>query len=747
MTGGRKAGCYFSIGKPKGVICIAEGYATAASVHEATGHAVAVAFDCGNLGPVAESLRAKLPDVRIVLCADDDRGTEGNPGLTKAREAAAAVGGVVAIPDFGEGRADKWTDFNDMCTTMGPLAVKEAIEAALQAFSFCEGTGGTEGTANNGAASGGSPGKKHEGTGGTGYPGKDVRPCFHVYDDWRDDGKRKHRPGVYHHTVKWDKDGGDQLADAWICAPCHLRAQANDGEANYGRVLDFVTSDGRNKRLAVPMQMLAGDGVELRALLMGRGLEISPKAHRLFGEYLQWHTPKEKVRCATQTGWHTTPTGKNVFVLPDAVYGDDAGTVIFQSEAANGERYRTGGTLEGWQSLAALATGNPMLMVALSAGFAGALLGPLHADGGGVHFVGDSSIGKSTILFAAASVWGGKEARGSWRSTSNGMEGAAVLSNDTLLSLDEISECDSREVGAIVYAAANGSGKQRAGRTGAARAVAKWHAFIISTGERTITTAMNEGGYRAKAGQQVRMLDVPAARTFGCFDDLHGHDCGASLSDHIKREADTHHGHAGRAFVERLAREDWHELARQYEQFKAAPQFNPVGADGQVKRAAARFALIGLAGELAADWGIVGWRTGEALQAAQLCFDSWRASRGHGGNDEARQIADAVGRFIERHGDSRFSDLSGDGGHMIRDRAGYWKQSGEERIYLFNSDGLREAVKGFDFKRALDALEGMGALSKAGLDGKRATKIKIDGRAIWLYHIAPSRLTGERHAE
>jgi putative DNA primase/helicase len=99
-TGGRKHGCYYAIGKPNGTLYIAEGYATGASIHEATRHAVAVAFDAGNLLPVAKALRAKLPDVKIILCADDDSCTEGNPGLTKATEAARAVDGLLAVPDF-----------------------------------------------------------------------------------------------------------------------------------------------------------------------------------------------------------------------------------------------------------------------------------------------------------------------------------------------------------------------------------------------------------------------------------------------------------------------------------------------------------------------------------------------------------------------------------------------------------------------------------------------------------------------
>ncbi len=72
LAGGRVSGCYFPIGKPAGALCIVEGYATGASIHEATGCAVAVAFNAGNLGLVARALRAKFPELRIIVCADND---------------------------------------------------------------------------------------------------------------------------------------------------------------------------------------------------------------------------------------------------------------------------------------------------------------------------------------------------------------------------------------------------------------------------------------------------------------------------------------------------------------------------------------------------------------------------------------------------------------------------------------------------------------------------------------------------
>ena len=69
-------------------VCVAEGFATGASIHEATGHPVAVAFHAGNLAAVAQTIRDKHPQTDIVVCADDDRDTTGNPGVTLARQAA-----------------------------------------------------------------------------------------------------------------------------------------------------------------------------------------------------------------------------------------------------------------------------------------------------------------------------------------------------------------------------------------------------------------------------------------------------------------------------------------------------------------------------------------------------------------------------------------------------------------------------------------------------------------------------------
>ncbi|HMU53172.1 MAG TPA: VapE family protein [Geminicoccaceae bacterium] len=133
MSGGRKRGCFYAIGELGDQIIVAEGFATAATIHEATGICTVVAFDAGNLEPVARALRERRPDVRIVIAADDDRDTHeplDNPGVTYAGRAAGAVGGILVVPAFADTAAG--TDFNDLAQAEGLGRVAEQIMPAFE---------------------------------------------------------------------------------------------------------------------------------------------------------------------------------------------------------------------------------------------------------------------------------------------------------------------------------------------------------------------------------------------------------------------------------------------------------------------------------------------------------------------------------------------------------------------------------------------------------------------------------------
>ncbi|MFZ4874998.1 AAA family ATPase [Janthinobacterium sp. Mn2066] len=128
---GKVKGCYYSFGgKPVDTLLVCEGFATGASLYAVTGYPVAVAFNAGNLEPVARVLRGKLPGIRIIVCADNDKFKEsGNTGLMKAKAAVAAVGGLLAVPVFQSDDGQP-TDFNDLHALEGSQAVMAAISAA-----------------------------------------------------------------------------------------------------------------------------------------------------------------------------------------------------------------------------------------------------------------------------------------------------------------------------------------------------------------------------------------------------------------------------------------------------------------------------------------------------------------------------------------------------------------------------------------------------------------------------------------
>ena len=574
-------------------------------------------------------------------------------------------------------------------------------------------------------------------------PGESERPRYVVFDEpYQAADGTLYRPGVWYFGIKHGRgDAPPTLTKHLLCGPLHIEAVTHDSAGqNFGRLLRFRDTLGRWRLWAMPMEMLKADGAELRGVLLSQGLYLDPSnaGRQSLAVYLQTQTPKRQMEAVLQTGW--AGSDFKAFALPDTVIGPRARGVTFQAQGIHADEYMTRGTLPGWQlAIAAPAVDNPVLALALCAAFAGPVLALVGAESGGLHLVGDSSTGKTTALQAACSVWGGEDYRRSWRATSNGLEASAALFNDSLLALDEISECDPRDVGEVVYMLGNGRGKARASRSGGARTVARWRSSVLSTGERSIETSMMEAGHRVKAGQSVRLLDVPCERRHGAWDELHGHASGPAFSDAINRASRQQCGTAGRAFLEHLAR-NTQSMVEQLEAIKthllASSANHATG--GQAARAAARLAVLALAGELATAYGITGWPEGEATKAAAVGFATWLAQRGDAaGNAEQAQVVQAMQAFIERHGDSRFSNASAlecdDLANRVHNRAGWWRQTNAGREYLFTAEGMREALKGFDFQASLRTLFGVGLLSKAGEEGRTSKKERIGGRQVRVY--------------
>ena len=132
LSGGQIKGCLSPIGKIKGtkVMLVCEGFATGASLHEATGYPVACALNCNNLALVCKMLKEKLPTVQLVICADDDYRTKGNPGRTKATEILDIIDAIICVPRFKD-QANRGTDFNDLAQIEGLESVRIQIQTVL----------------------------------------------------------------------------------------------------------------------------------------------------------------------------------------------------------------------------------------------------------------------------------------------------------------------------------------------------------------------------------------------------------------------------------------------------------------------------------------------------------------------------------------------------------------------------------------------------------------------------------------
>ena len=132
-TGAKTKGAYFAFGGIENkTVVICEGFATGASIAQATGHYVVVAFNAGNLLPVAERIKADLPDGwRLIIAGDNDCWKDTNTGKDKATACAVAVNARVVIPDFtGYEITNAPTDFNDLHALAGLEAVKSQINGA-----------------------------------------------------------------------------------------------------------------------------------------------------------------------------------------------------------------------------------------------------------------------------------------------------------------------------------------------------------------------------------------------------------------------------------------------------------------------------------------------------------------------------------------------------------------------------------------------------------------------------------------
>jgi putative DNA primase/helicase len=487
------------------------------------------------------------------------------------------------------------------------------------------------------------------------------------------------------------------ISSKLIVSAC-TRDHANE---NHGRLLEFDDPDGFHHVYAMPMELLAGDGNQYRAELLNHGLRISPgsKARQLLTNYIQISNPQERARCVSQAGWHS-----NCFVFPDATIGSLISEKIILQTSLSAPEYSSSGLLSEWKEhVVKLCGNNSRLLFGLCVAFASPLVHLLDFESGGFHLRGESSTGKTTILNVAASVWSNpKDFIQRWRTTINGLEALATGYTDTLLCLDEIAQVDPEHAGEIAYMLANGTGKVRADQNGFSRKRTKWRLLFLSTGEISLSDHMMQAGKRSRAGQEVRIIDIPIdTGKYGAFDELCDAQNPSIYVEKIYSSCQQFYGVAGRAFISTLIRSKEATLSTLRALINEfCKKYAPNGANGQVLRVIKRFALVAAAGEIAASFSILPWQKGKAIHAVLNCAKSWLEARGGTQSHEEREALAQVRHFFERYAESRFAlwnETVQETNFKIFDRAGFKKitDSGIE-FYVFTKTFREEICKGLD---------------------------------------------------
>ncbi|MGM0984689.1 MAG: DUF927 domain-containing protein [Pseudomonadota bacterium] len=578
-----------------------------------------------------------------------------------------------------------------------------------------------------------------------------TRPGFCMHPGAKPFGK----PGLWWHThcFRMNEEGKKERVphDIWVCSPLEVIANTHDEhDDNYGMQLQFLNRAGRWRHWTIPRALLTKRNMNLLCQeLLKQGVTLSTQrgATELLLYYLMEVKPNRWLEAAIRTGWHGEPGDKRfAFILPDCTIGCQ--DVVFQGATNHSSGFGEKGTLKGWQhEIGAYCVGNVNLQASVCLALAGPLIRELKCSPG-VHFVGPTSVGKSTALRVASSAWGsGSTANGfvrSWKSTENGLEAIAAERNDTFLPLDEIGEADERTIGKTVYALSNGVGKVRADVNGKARETATWRTPTLSTGESSLNTLIKHQGGVSRGGQDVRQQTIPVIGEHGIFDTLHGFSGGADLSRHLEQASTQHYGKLGPAFVEVLVRkapDQWEEIRKAHRM--ASKVIADGVTDGFALRAADALAVAAVAGEIAIEEGLLPWPPDSAIHAMSELFQRWLQERGNAHSEDTK-VLDAIEGFIVAHADSRFSprkDTTENSSSGVRDRAGWYVDSADgRRVYLFTKDAFDEALKptGIERSRAIRILSDAEWVHATDKGNRNTKKTRIPGHGnLDLYWLCP----------
>nr|WP_275366793.1 DUF927 domain-containing protein [Xenorhabdus bovienii] len=713
LTGSQKKGAFIALSaleEHPNTVIITEGYATALTVNQLCKGTALAALDAGNLISVAQSVRERWPDTKIIIAADndwhhpDELDKSGKPkvniGKISAEKAAVAVNGWMTLPP-----TEHKTDWDDYRQQYG-------IEAAKQAFNNELYQVGDKVTVSKSAVDNSDECRE-----------KDSDP-FKPHVDIRN-------TGIY--WVEPKEQGGEIVeVEKWLSDHMEIVGIGNDGSEGY--LIIKLRQEGTGKYIveALPRREV---GMPVGwARLRSRGMNITVKNSLLpiLAEHLQRSGDRREWVVTQKAGWHC-----GAYVMPDGeIIGQPYMPVAFSGGTSAIAGYVVRGSAEQWKThVASLMKGNRSMMLGVLVGLAAPLNSLTGGSCFGVHLFAQSSAGKTTTVEAASSLYGDPEERKlSWHGTNHGLNNEAAARNDGFMPIDEIGQSSNpKEVANSAYSLFNGVGKIQGKREGGNRAVIRWKIAALSTGEEDLETFLIKGGITPKAGQLVRLLSVPFIDT----EFFNGYEDGDSHARAIKRESKRYCGAAGREWILWLSEHQEQAIELTARKEREWLDSLPEEASAQVKRVAVRFALLDAAGELATL--ITGWSREECHAAIKQSFDGWLADFGIG-NREKYQVITRARDFIQKYGLSRFQPytygrpngdidtahamrINGLAGYLVHNR----RDDGWVEYHIIPSVFEEEILQGLQKKTAFEALEEAGMLVKTEKDRFISKTISVNG--------------------
>jgi uncharacterized protein (DUF927 family) len=567
------------------------------------------------------------------------------------------------------------------------------------------------------------------------------------------------KDGLFKNNVKIDPDTGEfKLVRERIGNHLEAIAFVNNPNGDGASIqIEFKTIRHKIQRWTMPRGAIVCETSQMLAELQNRGyfFDISKKKqlveylNALGGEIAKTYTITDT------TGWID-----GSYVTQNKTYSTngDSDLKFRDVEPIADSISEIKGTLAEWQAeVGTKCAHNSRLIFALGTGLAAPLQPLVDVESGGFHVVGTTSVGKTTMLRVGSSVVGIKDIP-HWRTTTNGLESIACAHNHMLLPLDEISQAEAREVGAIAYMLANGQGKTRMTKNLTNRKPKTWQLLFLSSGELGMGAYMAQSGIALKGGQEVRLPDIPAVPNgspFGVFESIHNFESAKQFAEHLDRATQTYHGTLLDAFLSKLVTDratnpDFANTLKK-QVYAIARKLAEGTIDTAVARVANRFALVQVALELAHAYGLLPFPLDHINWAISKMFRDWLNHRGGDGSIEVKNACDRIQNlFVTQEYGDRIYNLSDGDAQSVRNLLAYRKtdEDGEaDEFWVPTSVFDLEICTGVDKPALIKELQKRGWLTPPRNDGKSTLQRRIKKRRNYYYVFQPKNFFGENSSE